>query len=110
MTIKEVDRGDLWVRCHGPFEKGFVYKGHRHWIDHNSFVHEGTIIKVKYRQKKDGPVVKESIYDGPVRFFVAAGLFHEIEVLSKEGQWDCEFFKPEFNSPVSDVFNEELHD
>ena len=23
--MEEIDRGDLWVRCHGPFEKGFVY-------------------------------------------------------------------------------------
>jgi hypothetical protein len=106
--MEEVDRGDLWVRCHGPFEKGFVYRGHRHWIDHNSYVHEGTEISVKYRYQQDSEVVKEVIYSGPCRFLVAAGLFHEIEVLSDEGKWDCEFAKPADDSPLKLVFNKEL--
>ena len=105
-----VDRGDTWVRCHGPFEKGFVHKGHRHWIDHNSYVHEGTVIKVRYRHHKDAPVVKETVYTGPCRFLVAAGLFHEIEVLSEEGQWDCEFVKPPTDSPLQGLFNQEMID
>ena len=106
--MKEIDRGNVWVRCHGPFNKGFVYSGHRHWIDHNSYVHEGTTIKVKYRHVKDGQIVKETIYNGPCRFMVAAGLFHEIEVLSSKGEWDCEFAKPEPDSPIAGVFNKEL--
>lgn len=110
MTMHEVDRGDLWVRCHGPFDKGFVYRGHRHWIDHHNYVHEGTQIKVSYRQRKDDSVVKEVIYTGPCRFLVAAGLFHEIEILSEEGRWDCEFPKPENDSPLQGVFNQELID
>jgi len=108
--MEEVDRGDFFVRCHGPFDKGFVYRGHRHWIDHNSFVHEGTTIKVSYRHFKDGPIIKTSEYVGPCRFPVAAGLFHEIEVISEEGRWDCEFPKPEPDSPLKGVFNKELID
>jgi hypothetical protein len=108
--MKEVDRGEVWVRCHGPFPKGYVYQGHRHWIDHNSFVHEGTELKVKYRQRKDGPIVKESVYVGPCRFLVAAGLFHEIEVRSTEGYWDCEFKNFGTDSPLHGVFNKELFD
>lgn len=110
MTMREDDRGEVFVRCHGPFDKGFIYRGHRHWIDHNSYVHDGTQIKVSYRHHKEGSVVKESIYSGPCRFLVAAGLFHEIEILSQEGRWDCEFTKPEFDSPLQGVFNQELSD
>lgn len=106
--MQELDRGDIFVRCHGPFERGYIYRGHRHWIDHNSFVHEGTTLKVRYRHQHDGAVVKESTYTGPCRFLVAAGLFHEIEVVSEQGHWDCEFTKPEQGSPLSDVFNQEL--
>jgi len=108
MTMKEVDQGDVFVRCHGPFDKGFVYRGHRHWIDHDSYVHEGTILSVKYRHHKDGEIIKESVYKGPCRFVVFAGLFHEIEILSEEGYWDCEFKKPEMGSPVHGVYSQEL--
>jgi hypothetical protein len=107
---REVDRGDVWVRCHGPFEKGFVYKGHRHWIDHDSYVHEGTTLVVRYRDAMKGPVLREIQYQGPCRFFVAAGLYHEIEVLSEEGNWDCEFKKIPVDSPVYPRFNQELLD
>ena len=110
MSMHEVDRGDLWVRCHGPFERGYVYHGHRHWIDHNSFVHEGTTLTVRYRHRQKDVVVKEITYTGPCRFLVAAGLFHEIEVVSEEGRWDCEFTKPENDSPLVGVFNQELID
>lgn len=107
-SMQEVDRGDVWVRCHGPLPKGFVYRGHRHWIDHDSFVHEGTVLSVKYRQQRDGQIVLEKTYIGPCRFLVAAGLFHEIEILSEEGRWDCEFKKPSENSALSEIFNKEL--
>lgn len=110
MTMREVDRGDIFVRCHGPFAKGFVYRGHRHWIDHNSYVHEGTVLAVKYRCHKEGVIVKEAVYTGPYRFLVSAGLFHEIEILSEEGYWDCEFKKPEIDSPVHGVFSQEMID
>ena len=99
-----------WVRCHGPFEKGFVYSGHRHWVDHMSYVHEGTSISVKFRHQNNGPVVTQKTFDGPCRFFVAAGVFHEIEVLSDLGVWNCEFDVPESDSPVAAVFNHELLD
>jgi hypothetical protein len=108
--MRETDSGDLWIRHHGPFDKGFVYRGHRHWVDHNSFVHEGTEISVKYRHQKNGPIVLEKKYLGPCRFLVAAGLFHEIEILSEFGEWDCEFKKPVENSALLDVFNQELLD
>lgn len=106
--MREEDRGDLWVRCHGPFSKGFVYRGHRHWVDHNSFVHAGTVIKVKYRHQQNASIVKETVYVGPCRFLVAAGLFHEIEVLSDTAFWDCEFAKPDCDSPLIGVYNKEL--
>jgi len=104
------DRGDTFARCHGPFNQGFVHRGHRHWIDHDSFVHEGTTLRVRYRHKQSGPVVTEQTYVGPCRFLVAAGVFHEIEVLSEEGRWDCVFRKPEPGSAVADVFHHELLD
>jgi len=110
MTMKEFNCANCFVRRHGPFPKGFVYRGHRHWIDHNSFVHDGTTLKVKYRHHKEGPIVKEAIYQGPCRFLVAAGLFHEIEIMSEEGHWDCEFVKPDSDSPLQGVFNQELID
>jgi hypothetical protein len=106
--MHEVDRGDLWVRCHGPFEQGFVYRGHRHWVDHDSFVHSGTKLRVKYRYSADGRVIREAEYTGPCRFLVAAGVYHEIEVLSAEGAWDCEFKKPPPDSPLALVFTHEV--
>jgi hypothetical protein len=108
--MNEIDRDKFFVRCHGPFEKGFKYSGHRHWIDHNTFVHQGTVLLVRYRRHKNGEVVKEQFYTGPCRFLIAAGLFHEIEVISDAGQWDCEFEKPESDSPLQGIFNQELID
>lgn len=110
MTPPEIDRGDVWVRCHGPFPCGFIYTGHRHWIDHDSYVHPGTILKVRYRHKKHDSVIKEVTYTGPCRFLVAAGLFHEIEVVSEDGRWDCEFKKPEPDSPLTGIYNQEMWD
>lgn len=110
MRMKSVDRGDIWVRCHGPYKKGLVYQGHRHWIDHDSYVHPGTILIVRYRTQKEGPVIKETIYEGPCRFLVAAGLFHEIEIVSEEAYWDCEFKKPEPDSPLNELYNQEMLD
>jgi hypothetical protein len=102
------DRGDLWVRSHGPYFRGYVYSGHRHWVDHYSFVHEGTTLIVRYRYVKNGPVVKQTLYHGPCRFLVAAGLFHEIEIGSEMGYWDCEFVKPDEDSPLLNVYTREL--
>lgn len=106
--MEELDRGDIFVRCHGPFDKGFVYRGHRHWIDHDSYVHHGTRLKVKYRHSLDGPVIKELEYEGPCRFLVKAGLYHEIQVISDKGYWDCEFKKPPPDSPLACVFSHEV--
>jgi hypothetical protein len=108
--MNEIDRGDMWVRCHGPFPAGFVYNGHRHWIDHDSYVHEGTTLKIKYRYTRHGEVALEREYTGPCRVLIAAGIFHEIEVVSEEGRWDCEFKKPEEQSVLSGVYNQELWD
>lgn len=108
MSSRTEDRGDVFVRCHGPFEKGFVYKGHRHWIDHMSYVHPGTRLVVRYRHDRRGPVKAEQVYEGPCRFLVAAGLCHEIEILSDEGQWDCEFKKPPEDSPLAGIYSDEL--
>jgi hypothetical protein len=108
MTMHCEDRDDVFVRCHGPLEKGFVHCGHRHWIDHDSFVHEGSVLVVRYRMQKGGPVVDERTYVGPCRFKVAAGIFHEIEVVSDEARWDCEFVKPDAGSVVASVFHHEL--
>jgi hypothetical protein len=107
---RENDANELFIRCHGPFDQGFKYSGHRHWIDHYTFVHDKTVLLVRYRLHKDGTVVKEQTYEGPCRFLVAAGLFHEIEVLSEIGKWDCEFQKPDLDSPLQSVFNQELID
>lgn len=110
MTMHTEDRGDTFVRCHGPFEAGFVYRGHRHWIDHQSYVHPGTRLTVRYRHRKDGAVVAERTYEGPCEFLVAAGVFHEIEILTDDGRWDCIFRKPEPDSAVADVYHKELLD
>lgn len=110
MTMSTEDRGDTFVRCHGPFEAGFVYRGHRHWIDHQSFVHPGTKLRVRYRHQRDGAVVAERDFEGPCQFLVAAGLFHEIEVMSDEGRWDCIFTKPERGSALESVYHNELLD
>jgi hypothetical protein len=106
--MREVDQGDIWVRCHGPLPQGFVYRGHRHWVDHDSYVHPGTTIRVKYKYSLDGEPVKETVYVGPCRFLVAAGLFHEIEVISEEAYWDCEFKKPDLDSPLIGLYNQEM--
>jgi hypothetical protein len=110
MSTTEVDRGDLWVRCHGPFDRGFVYHGHRHWIDHETFVHGDTSLIVRYRATKHGEVLQERTFTGPCRFLVAAGLFHEIEVVSERGNWDCEFKKPGADSPLVAIYNQDLWD
>lgn len=110
MTMRCETRDRMFVRCHGPLERGFVHRGHRHYIDHDSFVHEGTTLVVRYRLKREGPILDERTYVGPVRFKVAAGVFHEIEVVSEEGSWDCEFQIPEAGSAVTDVFHNELLD
>lgn len=107
-STNKPDRGDLWVRSHGPYFLGYVYQGHRHWIDHDTFVHPGTRLFVRYKFQKNGPVVKQHIFEGPCRFLTAAGLFHEIEVASEVGYWDCEFVVPDKDSPLITVFNSEL--
>jgi hypothetical protein len=108
--LRTEDRGETFARCHGPFNRGFVHKGHRHWIDHDSVVHEGTVLRVRYRHQKEGRVVDERTYVGPCKFKVAAGIFHEIEVMSEEGEWDCVFLKPAAGSAVSDVYHLEMLD
>lgn len=108
--MRHEERDDLFVRCHGPFEKGFVYRGHRHWIDHQSFVRPGTKLVVRYRLNNNAPPVREVEYEGPCRFLVAAGLFHEIEILSDVGFWDCEFKKPPADSPLGGLYHQEMLD
>jgi len=103
-------RDGLAVRPHGPFPKGFVYNGHRHWVDHYTYVHEGTVLLVKYKYKQHGEGVKQTTFTGPCRFLTAAGLFHEIEVISDTGLWDCEFVIPENDSPLINVFTLALED
>jgi hypothetical protein len=110
LFTNEIDRGDVWVRCHGPFQNGFIYNGHRHWIDHDSYIHEGTTLRIRYRHQKDGGVVMEEVYTGPCRVLIAAGIYHEIEVLSEQGSWDCEFKKPKEPSPLTGIYNQELWD
>lgn len=102
--MQELERDNFFVRCHGPFEKGFVHRGHRHWIDHYTFVHDGTKISIKYRSEKDGVIRKQSVVEGPARTFIAAGIFHEIEVLSDVGYWDCEFTIPDGFKDLTDFF------
>lgn len=108
--MKESINNGVFVRTHGPFCRGFKYNGHRHWIDHYSYVHEGTELVVRYRMQKNDAVYKEEKYAGPCRFLVAAGLFHEIEIVSENGEWSCEFKVPEDSSPHISIYNRELLD
>jgi len=90
-----MSKPEVFINNHGPYEKGYVHKGHKHFIDHYTFVHDKTTVSIKYRAQKDEEARKRDVVIGPARVFIAAGLFHEIEVLSDAGSWDCEFTVPE---------------
>lgn len=98
-----MNKPEVYINNHGPHEKGYIHAGHRHFIDHYTFVHEGTTISIKYRAQQNTQVKKHNIVSGPAKVFIAAGLFHEIEVLSEVGSWDCEFTVPEGFEGLEDL-------
>lgn len=102
-----VNKPEVYINNHGPYENGYIHKGHKHFIDHYTIVHAGTTISIKYRTHKDEEVRKHDVVSGPARVFIAAGLFHEIEVLSDSGSWDCEFTIPEGFEDFGPYFSNE---
>jgi hypothetical protein len=92
------DHGARRVIKHGPFPRGTAIKGHRHFIDHDTFVHEGSTIEVEYRHRTSDLAFAVQIYSGPVRFLVRAGVYHLITAVSDGARWDCEFVNP--NDPA----------
>lgn len=104
------DRGDTFARIHDEYGQGFVYRGHRHYTDHETRLLTGSIC-VRYRLQKDGPVQREARFDTPDRFTVHAGVFHEIEVLTDEARWECIFKKPPADSPLAgQLYHQEMID
>jgi hypothetical protein len=103
------DRGDTFARIHDEYGRGFRYRGHRHYIDHDTVLVQGSVC-VRHRLTKDGPVAREERFDAPSRFTVYAGVFHEIEVLTDEARWECVFRKPPEGSPIANLYNQELLD
>lgn len=109
--MRVFDQEGVRIRRHGPYTEGAVYRGHRHFTDHQTFVHEGTRLRIEYRIRAGdhAPLMSEEV-EGPARVLIAAGLFHTIIVLSDEGWWDCEFKIPEPGSPLARVFADEMLD
>ena len=109
--MRVFDRDGVRVRRHGPYLHGAVYSGHRHFTDHQTFVHEGTRLQIEYRIRPTDQVpLRTDDVEGPARVLIAAGLFHTITILSDEGWWDCEFAIPPEGSPLARVFADEMID
>ena len=95
------------VACRGPFPKGFVRQGHKHVFDHHMRVPINSTLKVTFYQQLGQTPLREEIITGPISILAEKNIYHQIEVLSDEGYWDCEFEfapnTPEINKYIGEI-------
>ena len=86
--------GGIYFRKHGPFAKGYVHAGHRHYQDHVTNVMSGSV-RVRYRNSDDGEPFKSAVFIAPINFEVAASVYHEIISLEDGTAFQCLFWNEE---------------
>ena len=85
--------GGIYFRKHGPFKAGGRVEGHRHYVDHVTFLSSDRV-RVLYRKALSDAPFKEVEIVAPFFFEVAADTYHEIQALEDGTAWACIFAVP----------------
>ena len=84
--------GGLYIRPFGPLKAGAFHEGHRHFIDHATFVEYGAVrIDWKAEDGRNGVVVVEAPNFIPVK----ATAVHKVTALIEGTRYRCIFAEAE---------------
>lgn len=89
-----VNFGGFYIRQMGPADKGIVYKGHSHQIDHCMHLVSGKV-SVKSRNPETSEEGIVEVLVPRAKLSIKRDWWHEITALEDHTEWECWFAKAE---------------